>query len=157
MWDVINHLTNVISPRRGPVSRFYRPLINSSEIWSRPRYQEGYSMPEWGVYKTRIEEGSDRQTNQVMNLIFPNCNYAAYLRQINWLFYIVLSFMNYDWPFNDMLLFLFFEFNSIRQFIFKAQLSKVICIFDSASPFYKFTLLYLDGESEKLFPRSSVI
>ena len=64
--------------------------------------------------------------------------------------------MNYELPFKDMFLFLFFEFNSILQFILNAQLSKVICIFDSASPFYKFSLLYLDVESEKLFPRNPV-
>ena len=49
------------------------------------RYHEGYSMPELNVYKLRIEEGSERQANQIINFIFLNCCYAANIQQINWL------------------------------------------------------------------------
>ena len=76
----LNHLTNVITPVMGQhsvnarmhsmrtLSRFFHPIANSSveSVTSK-----GHSMPQWGVCRTRIEEGSDRQSNQMLNLIFP--------------------------------------------------------------------------------------
>ena len=88
----LNHLTNVITPVMGQhtvnarmhsmrtLSRFFHPIANSSVEWVTSK---GYSMPQWGVYKTRIEEGSDRQTNRMLNLIFPNCCYTTYLDRFN--------------------------------------------------------------------------
>ena len=62
------------------LSRFFHLVANSS-VESVTR--KGFSMPEWGVYKTRIEERSDRQTNQKLNLIFLNWYYAAYVDRLN--------------------------------------------------------------------------
>ena len=83
----LNHLTNVITPVMGQhtvnarmhsmrtLSRFFHPIANSS-VESVTR--KGYSMSQLDVCKPRIDEGSDRQTNKMLNLIFLNCYYAAY-------------------------------------------------------------------------------
>ena len=62
------------------LSRFFHPIANLS-VESVTR--KGYSMPEWGVYKTRIDERNDRQTNQKLNLVFPNCYNVEYLDRLN--------------------------------------------------------------------------
>ena len=41
---------------------------------------------QWGVCKPRIVEGSDRPTNQMLNLIFPSCYYTAYLDRFSFNF-----------------------------------------------------------------------